>query len=101
MAKKSRRERARERQKLVRELERLAALEPGGAPDRAIVVDTPAIVEPRAVAQPCPICEGSLKLEEHAATEIDGTRLRVATVACTSCGTRRHRYFRLAGPTLH
>ncbi len=99
--KRSRREIARAREKLLRELEHLASLEPGGAPERPIVVDSPVIVDLRAAAQPCPLCEGSLKLEEHAATEIDGNRLRVATLACTSCGVRRKRYFRLGGPTLH
>ena len=100
-SRKSRREQTRTRDKLGRELERLAALEPGGAAERPIVVDSPAVIEMRAVARPCPLCEGSLKLEEHSATEIDGIRLRVAALACTSCGVRRKRYFRLAGPTLH
>ncbi len=86
---------------LVRELEKLAALEPGGAPDRPIAVETPAVIDMRAIAQPCPLCEGSMKLEEHAADEIDGVRLRVAAIACTSCGVRRKRYFRLTAPTVH
>lgn len=99
--KKPRRSAASETDALVRELEELAALAPGGAPERAIPVDTPAVIDMRAIAQPCPLCEGSMKLEEHAADEIDGIRLRVAAVACTSCGVRRKRYFRLAAPTVH
>lgn len=97
----ARRERSRQQQKLVRELERLAALEPGGAADRPIEVDTPAVVDLRAVAIPCPLCGGRLRLEDHAASEIDGVRLRVATVSCTGCYERRRRYFKLSLPALH
>jgi hypothetical protein len=85
----------------VRDLERLARIEPGGSPDRPLVIDSPAVVDIRAVAKPCPLCGGPLRLEEHAATEIGGTRLRVATVSCTQCGTRRSLYFRLDESTLH
>jgi hypothetical protein len=96
-----RRERGRLHEKLVRDLEALARLEPGGAPDRPLLVDSPVVVDLRAVAKPCPLCEGPLRLEEHAATEIDGARLRVATVACTQCGARRSLYFRLDESLLH
>jgi hypothetical protein len=92
----ARRLRAREHEKLVRDLERLARLQPGGSPERPLVIDSAAVVELRAVAQPCPLCDGPLRLEEHAAVEIDGTRLRVASVACTQCGVRRSFYFHLA-----
>lgn len=85
----------------MRDLERLARVEPGGSPDRPIEIDTPAIVEVRALAKPCPLCQGPLRLEEHAAVEIDGARLRVAAVACTQCGVQRSLYFRLAGAMLH
>ena len=86
---------------MVRDLEKLASLEEGGAPDRPIVVDSPAVVDLRAVAKPCPLCDGSMRLEEHTSEEIDGERLRVAALSCTRCGVRRSRYFRLGGPTVH
>lgn len=103
MAKKRKERRIRDRahDKLVNDLERLASLEPGGSPDRPIVVDTPAVVDLRAVARPCPLCEGALRLEAHTADEIDGIRLRVAELSCVRCGVRRKRYFRLAETTLH
>lgn len=85
----------------MRDLDRLARLEPGGAPDRPVLIDSPALVELRAVAKPCPLCGGSLRLETHAAEKIAGVRLRVAAVACTLCGARRAMYFRLAEPTVH
>jgi hypothetical protein len=59
------------------------------------------VVDIRAVAKPCPLCEGPLKLEEHAADEIDGVRLRIARVACTQCGAKRQLYFRLEEPAVH
>jgi len=101
LKRKSRRERVRAHTKLVCDLERLASLEEGGAACRPIVVDTPAVIDIRAVARACPLCEGTLKLEQHAAEEIEGTRLRIATVVCTHCGVRRRRYFRLARGLVH
>jgi len=85
----------------VRDRERLARLEPGGAPARPLPIDSPVLVELRAVARPCPLCGGALRLDGHAAARVDGVRLRVATVACTMCGTRREIYFRLVEPTVH
>jgi hypothetical protein len=96
-----RRAQARAHEKLVRDLDRLARLEPGGTPDQPVVIESPSVVELRAVAKPCPLCGGSRRLETHAAEKIAGVRLRVAWVRCTLCGTRRAVYFRLAEPTVH
>lgn len=85
----------------MRDLQRLAALEPGGSPQQPIVIDSPAVVEPRATGAPCPLCGGPLKLDAHTAEVIDGMRLRVATVSCTLCGTDRPVYFRLDQPVVH
>jgi hypothetical protein len=97
----ARREQAREHEQLVRDLQRLAALEPGGTPQHPIVVDSPAVIEPRATAAPCPLCDGPLKLDAHTAEVIGGVRLRVAAVACTLCGTGRSIFFRLDEPLVH
>jgi hypothetical protein len=96
-----RRARARVHERLVRDLEELARLQPGGAPERPLAVDSPAVVDLRAVAQPCPLCGGQLKLEAHSAEVIGGERLRVAAVACTQCGVRRAIYFRLVEASVH
>jgi len=85
----------------MRDLERLARLDPGGSPERPILIESPSGIDLRAVAKPCPLCQGSLRLEEHAASIIEGVRLRVAAVACTLCGVRRSIYFRLVGSDLH
>ena len=79
----------------VRDLDRLARRAPGGAPDRPIEVDSPPVIDVMAEARPCPLCEGRLRLVEHAAETIAGQRLRVARVTCTSCGIAREIYFRL------
>jgi len=97
-ARAARRGRARAHATLVRDLERLARLAPGGSPERPIDVGSPAQIEPMALAKPCPLCEGSLALEHHAAETIDGVRLRVVAVRCVQCGVRRRLYFRLAAP---
>ncbi len=96
-----RRERARAHETLVRDLERLARLEPGGSPERPLAIDSAAVVEVRALAKPCPLCGGSMKVEEHTAETVDGVRLRVARVACTLCGVKRAMYFRLDETILH
>ena len=96
-----RRARGRAQLKLVRDLERLARLAPGGAADRPIAVVSPAQVEVMAEARPCPLCQARLRLEEHAAATVDGARVRVARLACIACGTKRQIYFRLTDRPLH
>jgi hypothetical protein len=91
-----RRARDRAHEALVPDLERLARLAPGGAPDRPLDVEAPTQVEPIAEATPCPLCQGGLRLVEHAAETHDGVRLRVAHMRCDGCGVDRALYFRLA-----
>ncbi|TMA52567.1 MAG: hypothetical protein E6J75_16665 [Deltaproteobacteria bacterium] len=96
-----RRQRAREQARLVRDQERLARLQPGGAPERPLQVESPAQVDVVATASPCPLCGGTLRLEEHAAERVGGVSLRVARLRCTRCGISRSRYFRLVNRELH
>jgi hypothetical protein len=91
-----RRARARVHEGVVTDLERLARLAPGGAPDRPLDVEAPTQVEPIAEAMPCPLCQEALRVVEHAAETHEGMRLRVAHVRCTGCGVERAVYFRLA-----
>jgi hypothetical protein len=85
----------------VRDLERLARLAPGGAPSRPIDIETPPLVEVTVAAMPCPLCGGTLRLDEHAAETIDGERLRIAHLTCTTCGVARAIYFRLRAVLLN
>jgi hypothetical protein len=96
-----RRARARAHEQLVRDIERLAQLEPGGSPGRPLPVASPAVVDVVAAAKPCPLCGGALRLDAHEAEKVDGVRLRVARVTCATCGTRRAFYFSLSQPSLH
>lgn len=91
----------RARARLASEVQRAARLDPGGVPERPLVIDSSVLVDLRAVARPCLICDGSLRLDAHTAEVVDGVRLRVATVVCTQCGTRRAIYFRLHEPSVH
>ena len=96
-----RRLRAREQEKLARDQERLAHLQPGGAPERPLAIESPPQVDVIAGATPCPLCGGTLRLIEHAAEVLAGVRLRVAHLTCTRCRTPRTLYFRLVEQTLH
>jgi hypothetical protein len=97
-----RREAARDAAKTARVRMKLAALEPGGAPDRPIEVTSASIIEPQASSTTCAACgnEG-VRVEEHVARTIEGTgseparRLRVVHVMCPRCGSRREIYFRI------
>ncbi|HTB77038.1 MAG TPA: hypothetical protein VK762_27525 [Polyangiaceae bacterium] len=84
--------------KLSRDRQRLAYLEPGGTSARPIEVESASQVEPHALALSCVRCAGPNRLEEHAAVVVDGERLRVAKLACTRCGAARDVWFRLAPP---
>jgi hypothetical protein len=78
---------------------KLAALETGGSPERPMEVESASVIEPHALSMPCLRCEGTLRLEEHAATTNDGARLRVVRMRCALCGTRREVWFRIAMPS--
>ena len=89
-----RREAEREAAKLTRTRMKLAALEPGGHPERPIEVASASIIEPHAASMPCAACgEQGLRVEEHAADL--PRRLRVVHVLCQRCGTRREVFFRI------
>ena len=91
-----RREAARTGEKLARDRQRLARMEEGGSPERPIEVESASQIEPHAMSLVCLRCEGSNRLEEHAAATVEGDRLRVVRLACARCGTRRELWFRIA-----
>ncbi len=87
--------------KLGKDLERLWKLGLGGAPERPIAITSPSEVEALARSTRCPICQGELRVEEHAAETLGSRRLRVARVACVICRARRSIYFQLRATTLN
>ncbi len=95
-----RREDARSTKKAIEERLALAKIEPGGAPDRAIVVSTAALVEPSARAIPCPVCGSSVRAMSHTAEVREGRRVRVVAVDCSRCGARVERFFDVTAPLL-
>jgi DNA-directed RNA polymerase subunit M/transcription elongation factor TFIIS len=96
-ARAARREAERAALKLARDRERLAALEPGGAPERPIDLTSASEVEVSARSMPCPRCGGEVRVDEHLAETVGASRLRIAKVSCPGCGHRRAIYFRLGG----
>ena len=89
--------------KLTRDRERLAYLEPGGDSARPIEVESASQIEPHALALTCLRCGGPNRLEEHAAVTLRARapsghddRQRVARLECPQCGARREVWFRIA-----
>jgi hypothetical protein len=91
----------REARKLTDDLERLARMERGGAPDRPIEVSSASQVDIHARDTRCPVCTGLVQLDDQTAETIAGVRLRVAHVRCRQCGRKRAIYFKLVGSALN
>jgi ribosomal protein S27AE len=86
---------------MVRERERLARLEPGGAPDRPIALVSASLVEVRARSMPCPICGSEVRVADHTAETLEGQALRLAHTRCPSCGYEGIVYFALRAPVVN
>jgi hypothetical protein len=85
----------RDARRLMRDKEKLALLERGGAPDRPLEVPSAAVIEGRARSMPCVQCEGEYQVTDH---RTEGA-LRVVDVSCRRCHVRRSLWFRIAaGP---
>jgi hypothetical protein len=93
----SRRALAREQAKLARDRARLAEVEPGGSPARPREVESPAQIDVIAERIECTTCGEAMRLDQHAAREIDGVTLRAADLTCVACGGRRTLWVKLAG----
>lgn len=73
-----------------------ASLEPGASESNPLIVHSPSVVESRASSMPCVRCEGPVKVLEHQARTLDGTRFRVAITKCSMCGFEREIFFRIS-----
>jgi hypothetical protein len=82
----------RDARKLVRDREKLAALENSRA--RPIEVASSSVIAVRARATPCHQCGGSLHLDEETA---ESAELRAVHVSCQRCAARRTLWFRIVG----
>jgi hypothetical protein len=83
---------------LAKDRVRLAELEPGGAPERPIVVDSASVVESRARDTRCAVCEAGLELADHDVVAHAGASLRRTRLVCKECHTPRVIWFRIAPP---
>jgi hypothetical protein len=91
---------SRERDKLVRDAERLFELEPGGTLERPLEVESPAQIDVVVRGLRCPLHALWLGVGEHlAVTTSSGERVRVVLAVCPRCERPRRRFFRV-GRTL-
>jgi hypothetical protein len=83
----------RDARKLVRDREKLAALE--NSRERPIAVTSSSVIAVRARSQPCHQCGGSLHLDEEIA---DSAVLRAVDMSCQRCRATRRLWFRISSP---
>lgn len=91
-----RREAARSLERLERDRLRLFLLAEGGSPRHPIRIESASVVETRARAMPCPLCEASSTLLEHTAQQVGSRRIRCVTMKCATRGHRFTLYFEIA-----
>ena len=87
--------------KEVRERERLVVLGPGGAPERPISVETPAVIEGTARSTPCHQCGGELAVDDHTIDRHGDDLLRLVHATCRRCSAKRRIWFRLTPKAVH
>lgn len=81
--------------KLAEQREKLFFASDGGSIDHPLVVESASLVEPRALSQQCPRCEGALRLISHDAVTHKGASLRAARVRCSQCASPWTMWFRI------
>lgn len=91
----------RARKKLYEGRLKLAALDQGGSPERALDVSSASVVESRAEAEPCLRCGLPTKTLEHTTTKGPNGLLRLVKLGCRSCGTERTMYLRIVSSYLN
>jgi hypothetical protein len=95
-ARTERRVRERAARELVRDRQKLAALLPGGSPERPIAVTSAAVIVPRVRSTPCPLCQGDVRVDHESAESRNGRLLHAAHVTCVRCGVARVLWFEVA-----
>jgi hypothetical protein len=83
---------------LAKDRVRLAELEPGGAPERPLVVTSASVIDGRARDTLCAVCEAGLELEDHEVVAHASGSLRRARLVCKECHTPRTIWFRIVPP---
>lgn len=94
----ARRAAAQANRRAVDRVQKLGTQLPGGAPERPLRVTSASVVEVRARATRCLVCDGELVLRAHV-SESDGPGdLRRVELACRACGRVRHLWFLVEPP---
>jgi predicted Zn finger-like uncharacterized protein len=88
----ARRAQERAARQLVRDREKLAALEAGGSAERPFAVASSSVIDGRVRATPCPQCGGEYTLVEHRSA---GQGMRAVDVRCRTCSVARTLWFRI------
>ena len=95
----ARRAAAQASRRAVDRVEKLGTQLPGGAPERPLCVTSASVVEVRARAARCLVCDGELELRAHRAQPEGAGDLRQVELSCRGCGRPRRLWFRVE-PTL-
>jgi len=85
----------RKQDKLVEDRERLAGLEPGGSPERPILLEAASQLTLRTQSFTCLACDGPLRYVEDRVLELNGELRRAAMAECKQCGKRREVWFQI------
>jgi hypothetical protein len=80
-------------EKLAEQRVKLFFASDGGSIDRPLVLESASLVEPRALAQPCPRCGGPLRLLSHDAVAKGASLLRAARTRCGLCASEWTSWF--------
>jgi hypothetical protein len=96
-----RRAAARRREKLVREVRKLQALEPGASAEHPIEVTSTSQIEPHARSLRCLLCDTGLQIEDQRAFVRGGRVHRALAMRCPRCGEAREVHFVAAPPLTH
>jgi hypothetical protein len=97
-ARTERREADRRAKKQLSDRLRLAALEPGGAPDRPVEVASASQIDVVARSMACPACSERLFPGHQRSTVAGGRVRREVDMECRRCGHRRSAYFVVVEP---
>ena len=82
----------------IERIERLGTQLPGGAPEDPLRVTSASVIEVRARAMRCLVCEGELELRAHVSESDAPGDLRRADLSCRGCGRARRLWFRIEPP---
>lgn len=91
----ARRAAAQANRRAVERVEKLGTQLPGGSAEQPLRVTSASVVEVRARAARCLVCDGELELRAHLSEADASGDLRRVELACRACGRPRRLWFRV------